>query len=426
MSKRIVHSLNYMADFHCIGPACEDTCCAGWRIDIDRATYGRYEQLLHPELDGLGGQIEPNPDSDRDENFGRMVMQADQRCPQLRSDNLCRIQAAVGEGYLSDVCSAFPRITNKVEGQLERSASLSCPAAARLILLNEQGIRFVVMEEEAEQRHILARQWPPADRPSGDPYWKQVRALLIDILQTRTLRIEDRLLKGAELLHAVQTWDKSEEPDTISARLTAIAGELAQGTIPSRDGAARPSLPERIRLLRKLLEARMVMGIPNRRYVQCLTEVFGGLAYTSSELTDDSLTRYMNGYDRYYAPFMREHGYLLENYAVNGCYQLLLPHLHKRDPLIGWLHLTAQFALVEFQLVGMAARLEARFGLDDVVRLIQSFSKTMEHAPLYQKRMIGMLKETGVPPLALIEQLVAPTGLERPTADESEPPLMAM
>ncbi|MFC4099062.1 flagellin lysine-N-methylase [Paenibacillus xanthanilyticus] len=424
MSKRIVYSLNYMADFHCIGPACEDTCCAGWRIDIDRATYGRYEQLLHPELDGLGGQIERNPDSDRDENFGRMVMQPDQRCPQLRSDQLCRIQAAIGESYLSDVCSAFPRITNKVEGQYERSASLACPAAARLILLNEQGIRLVAMEEEPEQRHMLARQWPPADRP-GVPYWTQLRALLIEILQTRTLRIEDRLLTGAELLQAVQAWETAGEPEAISARLAAVAGELAHGSILSRQRASSPSLPDRMRLLRKLLEARMVMGIPNRRYVQCLTEAFAGLAYTSSELTEDSLTRYMNAYDCYYAPLMREHSRVLENYMVNSCYQQLLPHLHKSDPLIGWLHLAAQFALVEFQLVGMAARLEARFGVDDVVRLIQSFSKSMEHAPLYQKRMIGMLKETGVPPLALIEQLVAPTGLERPAA-EPEPPLMAM
>lgn len=425
MSKRIVHALNYMADFHCIGPACEDTCCAGWRIDIDRATYARYEQLRHPELDGLPDQIERTPDSTRDGNYGRMRMQADLRCPQLRSDNLCRIQAAVGEAYLSDVCSTFPRITNAVDGVYERSASLSCPEAARLILLNERRIRFVEIEEEQEQRHMIGRSWPPAKQPSGTPYWKHVRALLLDILQNRSLRMEDRLMLAAELLHAVQAIE-GEEPEAASALLDQWSRDLACGMVREHDSFLKPSLPDRMRLLRKLLELRMVMGIPNRRYVQCLTDVFTGLAYIGSELTDDSLTRYMNAYEQYYAPFMREHGYILENYIVNGFYQQQLPHLHKSDPLIGWLLLAAQYALIEFQLVGMAAKLEARFGLDDVVRLIQSFSKTTEHAPLYQKRMLELLRETGVPPLALIASLVKPHGLESPKADEPEPPLMAM
>ncbi|MFB9328943.1 flagellin lysine-N-methylase [Paenibacillus aurantiacus] len=426
MSMRVVHSPHYMTDFHCIGSACEDTCCAGWRIDIDRATYGVYEQLRHPELDGLAGQIEPNPDSARAEDYGRMIMPPDGRCPQLRTDGLCRIQATVGEVYLSDVCATFPRVTNIVEGQYERSASLACPEAARLILLNERGIRFIALEEGPEQRHILHRQWPHAKRQDAFPNWKRLRALLIDILQNRELRMEDRLLKGAELIHALQAGEQPEEPEAVLDRLNAMIGEHARDTVAFRPSSALPSLPDRMRLLRKLLEMRMVMGIPNRRYVQCLTEAFAGLAYTGSELTDESLTRYVNAYDCYYAPLLREHGYVLENYAVNVCYQQLLPHLHKSDPLIGWLHLAAQFALIEFQLVGMAARLEDRFGLDDVVRLIQSFSKSMEHAPLYQKRMLRQLQESGQPPLAMIAQLVKPPGLAVPGATDQEPPLMAM
>jgi len=38
----------YAEQFRCIGPACEDSCCVGWRVDIDQATYEKY-QTVSPE-----------------------------------------------------------------------------------------------------------------------------------------------------------------------------------------------------------------------------------------------------------------------------------------------------------------------------------------------------------------------------------------
>ena len=35
-------SPNYMTSFKCIGKDCIDSCCSGWRIDIDKETYKNY------------------------------------------------------------------------------------------------------------------------------------------------------------------------------------------------------------------------------------------------------------------------------------------------------------------------------------------------------------------------------------------------
>ena len=35
-------SPNYMTSFKCIGKDCIDSCCSGWRIDIDEETYKNY------------------------------------------------------------------------------------------------------------------------------------------------------------------------------------------------------------------------------------------------------------------------------------------------------------------------------------------------------------------------------------------------
>jgi lysine-N-methylase len=64
-----IRSPRYLSRFRCIGPACEDHCCAGWGgIDVDPPTAEAYRQLT---LEGdqrvwqlnLVGRIEPNPDA---------------------------------------------------------------------------------------------------------------------------------------------------------------------------------------------------------------------------------------------------------------------------------------------------------------------------------------------------------------------------
>ncbi len=35
----------YAEEFRCIGPACEDSCCVGWHVSIDEATYRKYQSV---------------------------------------------------------------------------------------------------------------------------------------------------------------------------------------------------------------------------------------------------------------------------------------------------------------------------------------------------------------------------------------------
>ena len=43
--KRIVLQPEYMKAFSCIGPACEDSCCIGLRVDLDKETYQKYKKI---------------------------------------------------------------------------------------------------------------------------------------------------------------------------------------------------------------------------------------------------------------------------------------------------------------------------------------------------------------------------------------------
>ena len=41
---------SYLKNFKCIGGACEDTCCAGWSIEVDEGTYKKYKKVKNSSI----------------------------------------------------------------------------------------------------------------------------------------------------------------------------------------------------------------------------------------------------------------------------------------------------------------------------------------------------------------------------------------
>ena len=40
----------YLKEFKCIGGECEDSCCIGWDIDIDKITFRQYYKVKDQEM----------------------------------------------------------------------------------------------------------------------------------------------------------------------------------------------------------------------------------------------------------------------------------------------------------------------------------------------------------------------------------------
>ena len=41
---------SYAEDFVCIGGRCEDSCCIGWDIDVDKKTYKKYSSTKNTDM----------------------------------------------------------------------------------------------------------------------------------------------------------------------------------------------------------------------------------------------------------------------------------------------------------------------------------------------------------------------------------------
>ena len=121
---------HYFDKFSCIASDCPDSCCKEWSVTVDQEAAARY-RLLPGDLGDRLRQVLTEEDGDT-------VMTIENgRCPMWRDDGLCRIQAELGHEGLCQVCRDFPRLRHDYGDFVELGLELSCPEAARLILMRE-------------------------------------------------------------------------------------------------------------------------------------------------------------------------------------------------------------------------------------------------------------------------------------------------
>lgn len=121
---------SYYNRFSCIAGKCFDSCCKAWEIVIDEKTIEIYKKLDNDIGRKIREFIEIDANGDK---YFRLV---DGKCPFLNSDNLCDIHIVLGEDFTSEICRVHPRFVEEYDGFTEISLSLSCPAAAEIIVEN--------------------------------------------------------------------------------------------------------------------------------------------------------------------------------------------------------------------------------------------------------------------------------------------------
>ena len=142
---------DYYERFQCIAGKCEDTCCAGWEIDIDDESYEAYMQVPGAFGERLRDSIKEYHSEDEDiyENHG-FLLRTGKRCPFLNQDNLCDMILELGEQSLCYVCTHTPRNYFEYDHTREISISPSCPEAGRLIFSQKKPVHFLEKESEEE------------------------------------------------------------------------------------------------------------------------------------------------------------------------------------------------------------------------------------------------------------------------------------
>ena len=131
---------HYYEKFRCIGGECKNNCCCGgWEIEVDDEALERFGKIPGD----FGEKVRCSIDSEN------VFIRKNGRCPMLTSDGLCEM-VLNGES-LCTVCDEYPRFTEYYDDYTERGVSLSCEAAAEIILNNDEPFSLVGESETCNE-----------------------------------------------------------------------------------------------------------------------------------------------------------------------------------------------------------------------------------------------------------------------------------
>jgi len=383
----ILRRPDYASQFCCIGPACEDTCCVGWTVEFDKAICDKYQALPpSPLRDLILNNLKPlplNPDGSTPYKFAAIQLTAEHACPLLGDDKLCQIQVTHGEAYLSSICAIYPRIKHCISGLDEISLYLSCPEAARLVLLSPD-----LLAVPASGHYQMS--WDAAalqSEPLQTWFWP-LREFILTLLTNRTYPLWQRLFLLGTFIRRIEAVDRGELKRNLFVLIKEFSAAIASGSLR----ASMETLPADFNL-----QLNMVLGLARLRLGRSrigprLVETFNtftqGLGYGADLPVQTPVEHYRQAYRDFYAPFFAAHPYMLENLLANTIFRTLFPfglegaqpqpsHQLSRE----FARLATQFTLIKGLLIGVAGFHKEGFSAEHVVKTVQAVSKHFEHHP---------------------------------------------
>jgi len=394
----------YMKTFACIGSACEENCCHGWTVNIDKQTFKKYRNIQIRELRDTLRSVMVKAESPANAAMhARIKLDEKGACPLLDQNNLCGIHARLGADYLSKTCQTYPRYFIQKDSELRLYATLSCPEAARKTLLapdamtmapmdlsfpNESAIPLATRIVTKTPAPDLARElsqyiFETAVHLIRAPEHRSWEAMIILGLMMRRM---GRYLNGTDC----------EDPraamvDTmlqfIDAGYLKEAKELVQGIAIERS--------HQIRLLRGVLSVYFTSQSGRSSYRQTIADAMEGIAFDEND-PKGSEARYNAAEERWFAPFDDAHPHILKNYLINDLGKNCLPAGTHASLEKEFLDLAVRFSLIRMTLIGIAGLKKDQFGEADYVRVIYTFSRNIEHNQTFMHSLLDIMERDGL------------------------------
>ncbi|APC39079.1 flagellin lysine-N-methylase [Clostridium estertheticum] len=382
----------YLKEFECIGGKCKDSCCIGWDIDIDKTTFRQYYKVEDKEMKRMfqknvhNNEYYLSPDVD----YGKVKLKSGKRCAFLDEENYCIIYSRIGEKYLSNVCTSFPRITNMVDGYYEMSLDVACPEAARILLLKEEGIKFKESEETLGKHIISSDIETTSTEYSNSPikYFKEIRDLSIKIIQNRKFDLGQRLYILGDF---ITTLEKE-----LKHKYNNVPTFIKQYNINSVNDSYKKngsSYTFQIDFFKTMLGFLNVSKeVDSLSFKEYTKQIIAGFKFDNYEYISKHSDLYTKAFEDYTENFMNNNSYIFENYLVNFMYNYMFPFNESESMFDGYIMLLVRSSFIRFYLVGRYLYND-QDNKEDIVEFIQTFSKTIEHHRTYLTDSLNHIKE---------------------------------
>ena len=357
----------YYNKFKCIAENCKDSCCIGWQISVDKASFNRYRKINQGFGQYLNRNVCKNRKNRNDTDYGKISLSESGRCNFLNESNLCQIYINLGEEFLCNTCKEYPRYVKRFGDRYEKTMTISCPEVARLIVESEEPISFEMVEEEMDKMGIKNSLY---DKQLEKILW-DVRMLLIEIAQFREIPVWKRLIFIKQTIDRVQ---KLIENQNYNDKVISILSEYVQNenNIMALD-SLRTDKGEKNIFIKDVFNFRMTTGTGNDMFLK-FTKDIG----TFQELLDEKrvdITNLENEFNVYF--YNKE--YILEHYMVYYIYGNFMNAVWSNDLKKEISALIINCILIKHMLLVRWYNRGKRLETSDIIDAIYSFSRSMEH-----------------------------------------------
>lgn len=384
----------YFKEFECIGGKCTDSCCIGWDIDIDKVTFKKYYKVTDNEMKKMFQKNVHNNENcvSNDIDYGKVKLKAKngKRCPFLDGENYCVIYSKLGEDYLSNVCTSFPRIFNKVDGAYELSLDVSCPEAARIILLKEEGIEFETGNLTLDKHIVSSEVDTKAKQFNNSPlkYLKEIRDLSIKIIKNRKFDLNKRLYILGEFMSGLEDEIKNNYKN-----VPRFINQYNINTVKNSYDENKVNYITQMDFFKKMLGFLNVsQNVDSITFKEYTNQVISGFKLQKGEDINKHSELYIKAFEEYNEKFINDNSYIFENYLVNFMYSNMFPFSESESVFDGYIMLLTRYSFIRFYLVGKYLN-NKEDSKEEMVEFIQVFSKIVGHHKTYLVELLKYIKQ---------------------------------
>lgn len=383
----------YVSRFSCVGAACEDNCCTGWTVSIDKKTFHAYRQV---KTGALGNALSENVQRLKNQGsngiYGHVRLHAETKECSFLENRLCAVQKNLGESYLSDTCFSYPRTTRRFAGQHEMALTLSCPEAARHALLAEDAFDFVegpVPVRNGAMSEVASRLGMPVE------LMNDVRIYCMQLLQTQGLALWEKLAVLGGFCEALTTTLGKSGNAAVPALLESYVAIVEKGLVGEALAGLQPDHAAQARIFSILLQSKATAtwSDAQKAVFEAVVQGLDAGGGTGALHQERLIENYVRGIHRLQGA-LEAAPRLLEHYLLNEMFLELFP-FSGPSPYQHYLKLISRFGLLRLML---AAQCNTGTALPDAItlaRTVQIYCRRFQHDPVFAQQVNQAMNNSG-------------------------------
>ncbi len=379
----------YFGDFHCIGNACSDNCCYGWRIDWKKEEVEKLKSapaISHQLKELIEKSFVPNEEV---EGYYRIQFNEQGNCPFLTNESLCGIQRELGAEYLSNTCMTYPRNWRLTDNFMYGYCNMSCREVLSKIFSDEKAMDLINIPSKEVKTLICCTDSPEdiTKRPELK-YRADIFEFLFELIGDKKHDVETNIILGALAAQSLTKLVAQNEADRIPEALKSFRSQFHNGAQLRSIENIKPNIALRFGFVDKILDD--VIGL--------------SMICSLNDETGTPNIDYYNAANAKLNELFKAVPFYLRNIALNLLFEIQVPFISDNTIFENYSLFVVAYACIKLNLISIALveesinvnYLEKCFhyeGKDRFIGLTSIICRKICQDKMTQKKVMDFLKE---------------------------------